>query len=74
MTQQEIFAARKRDTGNALRAARKARGLTKRELAKRVGGGMQINYIRTVENGRVNPTLEVWTALYEAIVGKVSKS
>lgn len=53
------------DVGAMIRRSRKARGLTQRQLAKRVG--ISEPTIRGVERGTGNPTLEVVFTLLEAV-------
>lgn len=55
------------DVGRALKKLRTERGLTQKELAARVSGGLDYTYIGKIERGEQLPSLKILIALGEAL-------
>ncbi|BDV43553.1 transcriptional regulator [Geotalea uraniireducens] len=55
------------DVGRALKKLRTERGLTQKELAARVSGGLDYTYIGKIERGEQLPSLKILIALGDAL-------
>lgn len=55
------------DIGRALKQLRTERGLTQKELAERVSGGLDYTYIGKIERGEQLPSLRILIGLSEAL-------
>ncbi len=53
--------------GERLRSFRRERGLTQRELTRRVAGGLDLSYISRIERGEQLPSLKVLQKLATAL-------
>jgi len=60
------------DIGRALKRLRSNRGLTQKELAARVSGGLDYTYIGKIERGEQLPSLKILMGLSEALGVTVS--
>lgn len=60
------------DIGNRLKELRKKLGLTQKELAKRVPGGINYTYIGKIERGEQKPSLKILEKISQALAVPLS--
>lgn len=59
--------ARKVALGDILKAAMQDKSMGTRELVARIGGNVRRQYVQSVLSGRVDPTLEMWQKICDAL-------
>lgn len=60
------------DIGHTLKSLRKSRGMTQKDLASRVNGGLDYTYIGKIERGEQLPSLKILMGLSAALGVPVS--